>query len=118
VPWIASERPPSSPLQSATGPAALPEEFGPHELVVDARKSSAKPPLEQAPSVIAPLLEDVAAYALGIICCTVGGPNVAAAAATANAATTIMVPVKIVFVFILCVLFIVMVGREIARNAF
>ena len=103
-------------MQSATGPAALPEEFGPHELVVDASKSSAKPPLEQAPSVIAPLLEDAAAYALGIICCTVGGPNVTAA--TANAATAIMVPVKIVFVFILCVLFIVMVGREIARNAF
>jgi hypothetical protein len=124
VPWIVSKRLPSSPLQSATGPAALPEEFGPHELVVDARKSSAKPPLEQAPSVIAPLLEDAAAYALGIICGTVGGPNVAAAVATtANAATTtimvpVRIPVRVVFVFILCVLFIVMVGREIARNAF
>jgi amino acid transporter len=117
VPWIASVRPPLSPLQSATCPAPLPEEFGPHELVVDARKSSAKPPLEQAPSVIAPLLEDVAAYALGIICCIVGGPNVAAVA-TANAATTIIVPVKIVFVFILCILFIVMIGQEIARYAF
>ena len=118
MPWIASERPLSSPLQSATSPAALPEEFGPHELVVDVRKSSAKPPLEQAPSVIAPLLEDVTAYALGIICCTVGGPNVAAAVATANATTTIMGPVKIVFVFILCVLFIGLLDEKLQEMRF
>jgi len=81
-------------LQSATGPAALPEEFGPHELETDARKSSAKEPVEQAPSVIAEPPVAVAAYALGNICCTVGATNIAAFAATA---AIIKVRVKIIF---------------------
>ena len=94
MPWIASEILLSSPLQSATGPAALPEEFGPHEPETDAKKLSAKLPEEHAPSVAAELPLAVAAYALGNICCTVGATNIAAFAATA---ATIKVRVKIIF---------------------
>ena len=43
---------PSSFLHIAISPAALPEKFGPQELVIDVRRSSAKVPPEQAPSVI------------------------------------------------------------------
>lgn len=68
MPSIASETLPSSPLQSATGPAALLEEFGPQEVARDARKLSAKVPAEQVPSVIAELPVAVAAYALEITC--------------------------------------------------
>jgi hypothetical protein len=59
---------PASPMQTATSPAALLERFGPHELAADARKLSAKVPVEQAPSVIAEPPVAVAAYALGITC--------------------------------------------------
>jgi hypothetical protein len=77
---------PSSPMQSAISPAALLEKFRPHELETDARKLSAKLPVEQAPSVIAEPPVAIAAYALGIICCTAG--PAAVAAATVNAAAT------------------------------
>jgi hypothetical protein len=44
---------PSSPMHIATLPAALPEKLGPQELTTDSRRSSAKAPVEQAPSGIA-----------------------------------------------------------------
>jgi hypothetical protein len=53
VPLIPIEILPSKSVQSARSPPALPERFGPHEVAIAARKSSAKLPLEQAPSVIA-----------------------------------------------------------------
>jgi hypothetical protein len=82
-------------VQIATLPAALPEEFGPQELATDSRRSSAKPPVEQAPSGIAAPVA-VAAYALGKICCTAGATSIAAASAAANVAM-VMVSAKIVF---------------------
>lgn len=100
---------PPSPMQSATSPAALLEEFGPHALVTDARKLSAKEPVEQAPSVIAELPVAVAAYALGSICCTAGAAIVAAKATTANAA--IMASVEIIFVLILRISFIAVIHQ-------
>jgi hypothetical protein len=109
VPWIPSEILPSSLLQSATGPAALPEEFGPHELETDARKLSAKEPVEQAPSVIAEPPVAVAAYALGIICCTAGDSAVAAATAIA---ATISVSVKIIFFVLMLTVFFIVVLQE------
>jgi drug/metabolite transporter (DMT)-like permease len=110
VPLIPIDMLPSSPMQSATSPAALLEEFGPHALVPDARKLSAKEPVEQAPSVIAEPPVAVAAYALGSICCTPGAATVAAIAATA-ANATIMVSVEIIFVLIFRVFFIVVVHQ-------
>jgi hypothetical protein len=81
----------------ATLPAALPEEFGPQELATDSRRSSTKPPVEQAPSVIAAPVA-VAAYALGKICCTAGATSIVAASAAANVAMVmVMVSDKIVF---------------------
>jgi hypothetical protein len=79
-------------------PAALPEEFGPHEEATDARRLSAKVPLEQAPSVIAELLEPVAAYAVGIIC-MLAGTTIVIAATSANDVTRI-VSLKFVCVLI------------------
>jgi hypothetical protein len=102
VPSIASDKLSSSPLQSAIGPAALPEEFGPQEVARDARMLSAKEPVEQAPSVIAEPPVTVAAYALGIIIC----PGGAIIGTTANAAA-IRVAVRIIFVLICKVFFIV-----------
>jgi hypothetical protein len=92
---------PSKSVQSAISPPALPERFGPHEVAVDARRLSAKVPVEQAPSVIAEPPVDVAAYALGIIC-TTATVAVTVAAAAVNAAI-IMVPVKIRFLLVLFV---------------
>jgi hypothetical protein len=100
----------SSPIQSATSPAALLEKFGPHELETDARKLSAKLPVEQAPSVIAEPPVAVAPYALGTICCTAGP---AVAAATANAART--VAVKITSVLILSVFFIAVLHEKLQK---
>lgn len=106
MPLIPIDMLPSSPMQSATSPAALLEEFGPHELVPDARKLSAKEPVEQAPSVIAELPVAVAAYALGSICVAAGAAVVVAAkAATTANATAIMVSVEIIFVLFLRIFF-------------
>jgi hypothetical protein len=89
---------------NATSPAALPEKSGPYEVAIDARKSSAKLPDEQAPSVIGEPPAADAAYALGIICYSDGAATVAAAIASAVA---IRVPVKITFALILSMLFTV-----------
>jgi hypothetical protein len=104
VPLIPIEILPSSLVQSATSPPALPERFGPHEVAADARRLSAKVPVEQAPSVIAEPPVAVAAYALGIICNAV---SVAVAAAAAANAAIIIVPLKISFLLILIVFSIV-----------
>ena len=98
------------PLQIAIDPAALPEEFGPHEEATDARRLSAKVPLEQAPSVIAEPLEPVAAYAIGIICRFAAATTVTLAA-SANAASR-MVSVNFIFVPILCTYFNVIANRN------
>jgi hypothetical protein len=88
---------PSLPVHIANLPAALPEEFGPQELATDSRRSSAKPPVEQAPSGIAEPAA-VTAYALGKICCTAGATSIAVASAAANVAMVIVkVSAKIVF---------------------
>lgn len=97
---------PSFPMQSATSPVALLEKFGPHELETDARRLSAKEPVEQAPSVIAEPPVAVAAYALGIICCPAA--IVAAAAPASAIAATTRVLIKIIFfVSVLSVFFII-----------
>jgi hypothetical protein len=103
---------PSSPMQSATSPAALLEKFGPHELDTDARKLSAKLPVEHVPSVIAEPPVAVAAYALGIICCT--AEAIAVATTTANAAAR-RVAVKITFVLILSALFIAVLHEKLQK---
>jgi hypothetical protein len=100
VPWIPTEILLSKSVQRATSPPALPERFGPHEVAVDARRLSAKVPVEHAPSVIAEPPVDVAAYALGIICTTAA---VVVTVAAAVNATIIMVPVKISLLLILIV---------------
>ena len=105
MPLIPIDTLPSSPMQSATSPAALLEEFGPHALVPDARKLSAKEPVEQAPSVIAEPPVAVAAYALGSICVAAGAAAVAAKAATTANAAAIMVSVEIIFVLFLRIFF-------------
>jgi hypothetical protein len=105
---------PSSLAQIATSPAALPEEFGPHEPATGARRLSAKEPLEQAPSVIdEPPVTD-AAYALGITCTT----DAATVVATTVNAAAMMVPVKIVFVLILIVFFIAILHEKLKKIVF
>lgn len=101
MPLIPTEILPSKSVQSARSPPALLERFGPHEVPVDARRLSAKVPVEHAPSVIAEPPVAVAAYALGIIC-TTATVAVTVAAAAVNAAI-IMVPVKIRFLLVLIV---------------
>ena len=112
---IAADMLPSSPMQPATSPAALLERFGPHEVAIAARKSSAKLPVEQAPSVIADPPVAVAAYALGITCTADAAATVAAI--TANAAA-IMVPGKIIFVLIPIVFFIVVLHEKLQKMDF
>jgi hypothetical protein len=102
----------------ATLPAALPEEFGPQELATDSRRSSTKPPVEQAPSGIAAPVA-VAAYALGKICCTAGATSIVAASAAANVAM-VMVKVsdKIVFFFAFSIFFTVSFEEKAANMRF
>jgi hypothetical protein len=98
----------------ATLPAALPEEFGPQELATDSRRSSTKPPVEQAPSVIAAPVA-VAAYALGKICCTAGATSIVAASAAANVAM-VMVKVSDKIVFFAFSIFFTVSFEEKAAN--
>jgi hypothetical protein len=98
----------------ATLPAALPEEFGPQELATDSRRSSAKAPVEQAPSVIAAPVA-VAAYALGKICCTAGATSIVAASAAANVAM-VMVKVSDKIVFFAFSIFFTVSFEEKAAN--
>jgi hypothetical protein len=104
VPSIPTEILPSKSVQNARSPLALLERFGPHEVPVDARRLSAKVPVEHAPSVIAEPPVAVAAYALGIIWTTA---TVAVTAAAAANAAIIMVPVKISLLLVLIVFSIV-----------
>jgi hypothetical protein len=102
----------------ATLPAALPEEFGPQELATDSRRSSTKPPVEQAPSGIAAPVA-VAAYALGKICCTAGATSIVAASAAANVAMVmVMVSDKIVFFFAFSIFFTVSLEEKAANMRF
>lgn len=103
---------PSKSVQSARSPPALLERFGPHEVPVDARRLSAKVPVEHAPSVIAEPPVAVAAYALGIICTAA---TVAVTAAAAVNATIRMVPVKIGLLLILIV-FSIVICSEYRKN--
>jgi hypothetical protein len=108
---------PSSLVQIATLPAALPDEFGPLELATDSRRSSAKPPVEQAPSGIAAPVA-VAAYALGKICCTAGATSIATASAAANVAMVMVkVSVKIAF-FAFSIFFTVILKKKAANMRF
>jgi len=94
-------------MQNATSPAAPLEEFGPHELESDARRVSAKVPVEQAPSVIAEPPVAVAAYELGITCTAGASSAIAVTATIANAAA--IMDLMIIFVLIVSVFSIVAV---------